>query len=123
MKHRVLSVGQCGYDNSNLRNFFAREFNADLTAVDDSSELKAEIDRAQYDLILVNRIFDHTRESGLSVIADVAQNNESLKIMLVSNYEQYQQEAVAAGALPGFGKAELDLPATREKIEAALGAK
>lgn len=121
MKYRVLSVGQCGFDNSNLRNYFASEFNADVTAVDDAAELTAELAREKYDLVLVNRIFDLGGESGLEVISDLLQNGSPRpKTMLVSNYEQYQQKAIEVGALPGFGKAELHLPATREKIAAAL---
>lgn len=120
MKYRVLSAGQCGYDNSNLRSYFATEFNADVTAVDDIAELTAELARAKYDLVLVNRIFDQGGESGLTAISQVTQASSPAPIMLVSNYHEYQQKAVQAGALEGFGKAELQLPTTRAKIEAAL---
>ena len=41
--------------------------------------------------------------------------------MLVSNYPEWQQAAIAAGALPGFGKAELNRAETREKLAAVLG--
>jgi hypothetical protein len=40
--------------------------------------------------------------------------------MLVSNYAEWQQRAVELGALPGFGKAELNRPETRAKLEAVL---
>jgi hypothetical protein len=36
--------------------------------------------------------------------------------MLVSNYPEYQQQAIAAGCEPGFGKAELSAPATLDKL-------
>jgi hypothetical protein len=41
--------------------------------------------------------------------------------MLVTNYPEHQQEAVAAGAEPGFGKAELGQLATRDKLSRFLG--
>ncbi len=41
--------------------------------------------------------------------------------MLVSNYEDAQQDAVARGALPGFGKAALRQPETRNRLAAILG--
>lgn len=37
-------------------------------------------------------------------------------IMLVTNYPEHQQLAVAAGAELGFGKNELSSPATRERL-------
>ncbi len=42
--------------------------------------------------------------------------------MLVSNHEDAQAEAVAAGALPGFGKASLGQPGMIERVAAALKA-
>ena len=41
--------------------------------------------------------------------------------MLVSNYSEHQQTAVEAGAIEGFGKAQLDAPATQEKLARVLG--
>ena len=40
--------------------------------------------------------------------------------MLVSNYADAQQAAVAAGAIEGFGKAELGADETEEKLRAVL---
>jgi hypothetical protein len=40
--------------------------------------------------------------------------------MLVTNYPQHQAEAVAAGAVRGFGKLEYGDPATLEKLRAVL---
>ena len=42
-------------------------------------------------------------------------------VMLVSNYPQYQQQAVDAGAVPGFGKAELRSPTTLARLAEFLG--
>jgi len=44
-------------------------------------------------------------------------------VMLVSNYEDAQKEAVAAGALAGFGKASLGRPAMIESLRSVLGDK
>ena len=40
----------------------------------------------------------------------------STPIMLVSNYPEAQSEAVAAGAVPGFGKATLRSSQAREHL-------
>ena len=42
-------------------------------------------------------------------------------MMLVSNYEDAQNEAVAAGALPGFGKASLGQPHMLARLRPLLG--
>ena len=42
-------------------------------------------------------------------------------MMLVSDKPDAQAEAVAKGALPGFGKAGLRHPETAQRIRAALG--
>jgi hypothetical protein len=43
------------------------------------------------------------------------------KFMLVSNYPDAQAAAVAAGALPGFGKREIGQPRVAQLIREALG--
>jgi len=42
-------------------------------------------------------------------------------VMIVSNFKDAQQAAVAAGAEYGIGKSELALPATRTRVAAVLG--
>jgi hypothetical protein len=41
--------------------------------------------------------------------------------MLVTNYAEHQEAAVAVGAIRGFGKLEFDKPETRERLAAVLG--
>jgi two-component system, chemotaxis family, chemotaxis protein CheY len=71
-----------------------------------------------FDLVLVNRLFDADGASGIEWIRQV-QADERLRkvpILLVSNYADSQEEAVAAGARPGFGKSALHLPRTVELL-------
>jgi hypothetical protein len=42
-------------------------------------------------------------------------------MMLVSNYPDAQAAAVAAGAVPGFGKREIGTPRVAQVIREALG--
>ena len=68
------------------------------------------------DLILVNRIFDLTGEEGLNFIRDhLAGPAKLIPVILISNYADAQESAVALGARRGFGKAALNSPET-EKI-------
>ena len=76
-----------------------------------------------FDLVLVNRVFDRTAEGGLDLIRKTKADakTSAVPVMLVSNFPESQTEAVAAGALPGFGKAALAEEATRERLEKVLG--
>ena len=66
-------------------------------------------DGEQFDLILVNRVFDTDGGNGIDMIRSWAEKKSAgeTPIMLVSNYEDAQQSAIAAGAVPGFGKGSL----------------
>ena len=70
--------------------------------------------------MLVNRKLDADYSDGIEVIraikADAA--TADVPVMLVTNYPEHQDAAVAAGALRGFGKLEFDQPETREKLAA-----
>lgn len=124
---RIALVGHCGPDSFALRSAAGRTvpgvrvvFANDARAVD--TELGVS------DLLLVNRVLDGEFESSEGVelirelVARPAQNGgRKAAVMLVSNFADAQQEAVAAGARPGFGKKEMNSERARELIRAAVG--
>jgi two-component system chemotaxis response regulator CheY len=119
---RVLSVGQCMADNGSITRLLRTTFAADVVPLDSSGEAMEKLRDERFDLVLVNRVFDANGEAGLDLIRAV-KADEALRevpVMLVSNYPESQAEAVAAGALPGFGKAALHRPDTAEKLRAYL---
>jgi len=121
---RILNVGQCGFDNGNISRMLHKHFSAEVTAADSKEEALDLARREQFDLVLVNRQLDADGSSGLDIIRAL-QANDSLKqlpVMLVSNYEDAQKEAVTLGALPGFGKSALEHPQTVSRIAAVLQA-
>lgn len=73
------------------------------------------------DLVFVNRKIDADYSDGMELIRAMQERGLSTPIMLISNYPAAQAEAVAAGALPGFGKMELQAPAVLSRIRRALG--
>jgi two-component system chemotaxis response regulator CheY len=119
---KILSVGQCGYDHGKIRGSLNRSFGAETVAAATASDAFRSLARDRFDLVLVNRIGDGDGEPGVDFIralkADPAYS--SIPVMLVSNYASAQEEAVAAGALPGFGKGELGNPAADDAIRAVL---
>jgi two-component system chemotaxis response regulator CheY len=109
---RVLSVGQCGADHWGISRTLQKAFCAEVVAAHTAAEALEQLRSAPFALVLVNRVFDADGSSGTDFIRQMRED-ESLKpvpVMLVSNYEDAQAEAVAAGALPGFGKAALGQP-------------
>ena len=123
-RFRVLSVGQCAFDHGTIARHLERTFDARVTGVDSFDQALDELRSGPYDLVLVNRIGDRDGAPGLDLIRALKADPAlaSVPVMLVSNYPEAQAEAVALGALPGFGKAELRNPMTRERLARALAA-
>jgi two-component system chemotaxis response regulator CheY len=119
---KVLSVGQCGVDHPAISRVIRDRFAAEVVPADSAAEALAELRRGGYGLVLANRVFD-MGGSGLEFIQQIKADDalKDVPIMLVSNYPDAQQQAVALGALPGFGKAALRDPATLDRLADVLG--
>ena len=120
---RVLSLGQCGADHWSIENLLQRHCDALVVGVATFDEALTELRRGGVDLALVNRLMNYGGASGLDFIAELKRDPELSKIpvMLVSNLRDAQRQAVELGALPGFGKAALNDPATLERLRGVLG--
>ena len=73
--------------------------------------------------MLINRVLDADQTYGLEIIKQVKADQKlaATAVMLVSNYDDSQSEAVRVGALPGFGKASLGQPAMLARVRQILG--
>lgn len=122
MKKKIMSVGQCNADHQSIKNFFEKNFECDIVRIDSKEEALLELQRDNYDLVLVNRKLDIDYSEGILLIQAIKESEtlKSIPVMLVSNYKEYQDEAVRLGAVYGFGKAELSKEETKEKIAKAL---
>jgi CheY-like chemotaxis protein len=122
MRKRVLDVGQCGPDHSSIRSYLTRNFNCEVVQVDDGAGALAELKGAPFDLVLVNRKLDCDYSDGIEVIRALKADPDaaSVPMMLVTNYPEHQEAAIAVGAIPGFGKLEFQKPETREKLAELL---
>jgi DNA-binding NarL/FixJ family response regulator len=119
---KVVLVGHCGADGSYLRLAVNKAVKgASVLLAYDEASLKKLID-AGPDLILLNRQLDYgfPEDEGVGLIKRLRASHPALKMMLVSNYEDAQEAAVQAGALPGFGKRELGTPRVTQLLRAAL---
>ena len=121
-KLRVLDVGQCDFDHNNISRMLSEEFGADVKLATTGEEAFCAVQAAHFDLVLVNRILDADSSSGLDFIKRLLSNEDTraTPTMLVSNYADVQDSAVALGATPGFGKNTLTSPETRDLLASLL---
>ena len=116
-------VGHFGRDSSYLRITVQKALpDVVVNMADDQGDLQKQI-KAGVDLLLVNRTLDYgfTCEGGAELIRHLRIEHPNLRAMLVSNYPEAQAEAVAAGALPGFGKRELGTPKVAQLLRESVG--
>jgi hypothetical protein len=117
----VLLVGHCSPDAYAMRSALGSMIpGASIAFVNDQRTLTRHLPSAR--LLLINRALDgdFTAEDGVALIRELKPGAAAM--MLVSNFAEAQAEAVAAGALPGFGKRDMYAEATRERLRAALAA-
>ncbi len=120
---RVLSVGQCLADHAAISRMIDDHFHAQVVSVDTAREAVEQLRAGGFHLVLVNRLLDADGTPGLEVIKQLKQDAKlrQIPVMLITNYEQHQHEAVAAGAAPGFGKAGIGTPETLNRLRQYLG--
>ncbi len=116
-KTRVLDVGNCDPDHGAIRNLLLSHFDVEIDRVMYVAEGLSAISRADYALVLVNRLIFADGSEGQELIRRMrADATCQTPVMMVSNFADAQERAVAAGALPGFGKAALHEAGTLELL-------
>ena len=118
MPKRVLDVGNCSVDHGAISSALRRDFGAEIVQAHGPDDALLELRTGSFDLVLVNRKLDQDYSDGLDIIKAIKADAElqATPVMLITNYAEHQETAVAIGAELGFGKKELSLPATREKL-------
>src|SRR5438132_14418755 len=124
MAKRVLDVGNCVPDHAAIRGMLERQFRAEVIQADGPDDALAALRKEPFDLVLVNRKLDQDYSDGLDVIKQIKADVKfkSIPCMLITNYPDQQQAAVAAGAEYGFGKKELRDGKTYERLAQFLTA-
>ncbi len=122
MSKRVLDVGNCVPDHAALRRLVEGSFDAQLFAADDLADTLSQLKKQPADLVIVNRKLDKDYSDGMDIIRQLKSHADygNVPVMLLSNYPEYQQQAIADGAEPGFGKQELRTSDTLAKLKRFL---
>jgi len=118
-----MSVGQCNPDHFSIKNFLEKNFNCQVVRIDSTREALEALQKEHFDLVLVNRKLDIDYTDGTILIQEMKANPaiKNIPVMLISNYPEYQQEAVKLGAILGFGKSQIGSLDAIEKVKLALG--
>ncbi len=116
---KILSVGQCGYDDSRIQRV-AQQAGLGFERASGADDAGAKIDAGGIALVLINRIFDADGGSGIDLVSTLKSHYADVPVMLVSDYADAQAKAIANGAIQGFGKSALGDPRVIEQIKAAV---
>ena len=118
MLEQILVVGHCLRDTFMLKSKMQQLFpDVNVDSCNSHSDLKAKANSST--LLLVNRVLDGAfgSDAGIELIADFAKIDNAPKQMLISNFAESHQQAMAVGALMGFGKSEMGSSQTEEKLK------
>ena len=123
MAKRVLAIGNCSYDHGNLTAAIREHFDAEVQAASNADEALTLLGEQSFDLVLVNRVLEVDRSSGVDLVRRIKQDPQlgDPVVMLVSNFSDAQADAVEAGAERGFGKKALSAPETIARLRPHLG--
>jgi CheY-like chemotaxis protein len=122
MSKRVLDVGNCVPDHAAIRSLLERKFAAEVVQTHAPGDTLAELKSRKFDLVLINRKLDEDYSDGLDILKAIKADPmiAQIPVMLITNYEDHQAAAVAAGGEPGFGKLSLNSSQTLERLEKFL---
>lgn len=122
MSCKVLSVGQCRPDHAAISHFLSSNFDAEVVAAALPADAQIALSSQEISLVLINRKLDADYSDGMEILRSIKANQETadIPVMLISNFAEWQEKAVAEGATYGFGKAELGSPETANRVRYAL---
>ncbi len=123
MKKRVLDVGNCVPDHSAITRFLTKNYDCEVLQADAAVDALATLRKQSVDLITVNRKLDCDYSDGMEVIRQIKADPElkNIPVMLITNYPEHQEAAMAIGAVRGFGKLEYAKPETLQRLQPILG--
>ena len=118
----IMSVGQCDPDHFMIAKFLNSNFECNIIRINSTDEAIDALLNLSVDYVLINRKLDIDYTDGILLIEKM-KNDSRLKdipVSIISNYPEFQEEAVKFGAIRGFGKAELSLTKTKEQVAKIL---
>lgn len=118
MTKTILDVGNCGPDHASIRSFLTRHFDCSVAQSHGVEDTLSALREGDFALVLVNRKLDRDYSDGIEIIRAIKSDAQLARVpvMLVTNYAEHQDAAVALGAERGFGKLEFDKSETIDRL-------
>lgn len=119
---RLLDVGNCNPDHSMIRQMLTENFDVTIDRVMFVNDAIEKMRANHYDLVLFNRLVFDDGSEGIELLRQ-SKDDPALAAapkMMISNFPEAQAASVAAGGVPGFGKAAVQSPATLELLSKYL---
>ena len=122
MSKTVLDVGNCGPDFSAIRQMVHTHFDASTIQAHGTDDAIEAIKKNDVALVTINRKLDRDYSDGLDVLKAIKADADTrdVPVMLVTNYQEHQDAAIAEGGVQGFGKLAIGDPATKALLEPYL---
>ncbi len=123
MTKHVLDVGNCGPDFQAISRFLTASFDCQVDQADKLEDTQTKLREGDYALVLINRKLDCDYSDGIEILKALKANDQlrSVPVMLITNFAEHQDAAVAAGAERGFGKFEYEKAETLQRLTKILG--
>ena len=121
-KKTVLSIGQCRPEQAAITHYLTTHFGVTVLTADLAADAYQLLKSQTIDLVLINRKLDADSSDGMEILQQILADKRALTlpVMLISNFVEWQEKAVALGARYGFGKAELNRSETKLRLSAVL---
>jgi CheY-like chemotaxis protein len=118
-----MNVGSCAYDHASIKAMIESHFDAAVLEAHSAEDALRLLRTERIHLVLVSRRMDRDQTDGIEIIKQITATPDlaATQTMLITNYPEYQEKAVEAGAQRGFGKADLNAAAAIDVLERALG--
>ena len=125
MTKNVLDIGNCDPDHNALKRMLTSSYDVNVLRAAQLSDSLEILRQNSVDLILINRKLDIDYSDGMDVLKYLKRDasNKHIPVMIITNYPDYQQSAVADGAEYGFGKLQFAEEKTHAQLSKFLDGK
>ena len=123
MPKTLLDCGNCGPDFHSIRQMVTTHFDVTVLQTHGAEDTLETLRTRAVDLVTVNRKLDRDYSDGIEIVKLIRQDaqHDAVPIMLVTNYSDHQDAAIAVGCVRGFGKLALSDPDTIDLLKPFLG--
>ena len=104
----LLIVGHCDLDHPQITSLIENNFSVKVTREKLLNKTIEQMNKLDYDLVIINRIGAFDQESALELIKSIKESGRfEAPLMMITNLQDQMDKAIECGAVPGYGKDKL----------------